>query len=258
MQVGPTLRLQEYGADGKLKDALGQLRRRGFDLGMTVRKGTSGSVFRIRGVSAAGQVELENCTAEKGAAGFDQVGHEEFLQAWVLCKEGSVLVAWDGWASATPKGSASYISFVLRGQVAWALHCAALACDADLGERILVFAKPHKMVKARAKLPKGSLVLVPETTAIQPASSDGVCAVVVQKANQDKKHVFGLGPMCKEGFAVPAWCVRTTGQLDKANMAWASCTVTSVGVVQFPKEVRQLVRLLCCTDASFPWDGVDG
>jgi hypothetical protein len=239
------LRLQEF-VDGKSTDGVAALRKAGFDVEETVGKKGDESIWKITDV--AGQdgkfnVVLVPFGSTSGICG--RVALNAFVGMYEKRAASSVVALHDGWPTKATSASASYSLRVAKSIISSAIALCGRSMRAT--SLVQIYAKPQRSVRATEMIPKTALALVPETFKVSHATGSDIlptnACIVGFDGRGHLDHIedvkFYLTSAFSDDFVCPAWAVRSTSDVDKANMVWKTVDVSDVAVVTLPAEARR-------------------
>jgi hypothetical protein len=252
--------LVEFSLDG-MHDPLTELRRKGFDIGMTVgKKQVPGKkntmmtdVFTVHSayvdpgaetfrVVALMPVLASAASSSAAPATLNVVPMKLFLSDFMVVTSQDIQVLHPGWPSKAPWASASYLEHSYKGFVQGALVRAARSLWEACGvQAVKILSKPSRLVMASANIKKGMLAFVPETfkiTALAKLEPGlGPVAKIVSELPPGVSSLWVLGQSFSDDFVAPAWAVKMTEDLASANMEWTTMRVTMAVVTDLPQAV---------------------
>ena len=238
------LAIHDIGADGSAI-GLGLLRQRGFDVGTIVcRKGVPGhwaitsATERLVLLGGLGDLKGENTSVDTN----------EFVDTYVTAKAGDVEERFSSWSSRRVFAVRDARLLASKALVLSCLNLGADQADArqPLADRIEVFLKPSRKVKALVDLPAGSVILTPDTVNIKVAdrtggpprcgyTADGGLHALLKHRTGDgsleevwTSHDFALLAATSEKAMAPLWFVAASSDRKVVNLQWEWLTVSSV------------------------------
>ena len=218
-----------YTAEGKLKDQIVLIHEAGFMEGQYVmRKAdkTRATITRIQGGSVTLDVENEDGTTRKAMASYRAF----FSGEWKKLKEARAPVSIEDYRPFLVDASSDFNLQVAKGKLMHELqelekqHC-------KVHEGLKLNVRPSKDVIATSNFATGKLVLVPRTMKISANKPKTGMFVSLTKDIKvgDTNVRFHLQPQIslkvkkdaleRESSLAPFWMVRTTNQMEEANMA---------------------------------------
>ena len=249
----------EFSADG-MHDPLTELRRKGFDIGMTVgnklvpgKNDMMTNVFTVHsayvdsgaeGLRVVALMPVLALAASSSAAPppLNVMPLKLFLTDFVVVTTQDIQVLHPGWPSKAPSASAMYLEHSYKGFVQGALSRAARSLfEASGMPPVKILSKPSRLVMASASIKKGMMALVPETfkitamTKLEPGS--GPVATIVSALPDGVPSLWALGQSFSDDFVAPAWAVKMSEDLESVNMEWSSMRVTMAVVTDLPQAV---------------------
>ena len=224
-------RMQEY-TGGQLTDALAKIREHGLDIGCRVIMDSSEYAVSDASDDVVSVTKLDNnATVVVTAADF-----LEKCQLRELSSEDNPLLP--GWPL-DYLASKTYLTYLAKQRIQHALHLAASTTGSGF-DLVDIYEKPKRTVRAKTRISKGALVLVPnctkvvekmasdqawegEITVSTPSGGEFACLAGVR---------FVLSNTFSKELPIPAWAVRPTADDRRTNMAWTWIKVTDVGVAE--------------------------
>ena len=249
----------EFSAGG-VHGPLTELRRKGFDIGMTVgNKLVPGKNEMMTNVFT-----VHSAYVDSGAEGFRMVALmpilasavssssappplnvmplKPFLTQFMVVSTQDIQVLHTGWPSKAPSASAMYIEHSYKGFVQGALSRAARSLiEAFSMPPLKILSKPSRLVMASASVKKGMMALVPETFKITAMTKletgSGPVATIVSALPDGVPSLWALGRSFSDDFVAPAWAVKMLEDPESVNMEWSSMRVTFAVVTDLPQAV---------------------
>ena len=262
------MRLEEY-VDGKLDDALAELRLKGFDLGMAVqaRAPTAPAGSPAPALPATAITKYTIKAVGKDNSGDKQITvvaegdpHREhhmdlavFLTGWEKYQKSQARQLDADWPAGFGRTACVADVLTAKGAIAVALtHVAAAAFEAaDPRDYLELVSKPVRGVAAKRAIVERTLRLVPETPTIRfytPAEWSAARSKTPDpnagahytkevlfktvKPGGDKGH-YTANPQTANDYLVPAWLVRATTVAADANMEWGEAVWSTLAVVEW-------------------------
>jgi hypothetical protein len=233
-------KLSLYALDehGTVTDPLALLRSKGFDIGSHTADAAdvasgSGIMHQICSIDETGGegpfVNLRDVSSE---GVFRKVLLVTFLNGgWEHRDFKQYVEIHPGWPGNRPTTLLAVISLARRGSIFQSLaHLAAFENYRAEG-RVTIYTKPARKVEASCSAAVGEVVLLPETNSVKAMSREHIVdapanSLEVHFEPEDSQQYFFLLPCCGVACVAPLWCVSTTEDKGKANMAWTTVKVT--------------------------------
>jgi len=206
--------LVQFDATGKAVGAKRlTLQNKGFVVDTPVAD-QDGQIGVVKKIDIDGSVIVCRSSSDDAADGVT-VHFDEFLAKYTKTK--SEIEHMQGWRQNTPMSTESYQEAITKSRIQIGL--------AILGQKfeppnLRIQIKPCKSLFVEAKFACGKVVLVPETTRINagPKGSEAPVGGYLCKIKDTTQKAYCLVPLFSKTFAVPIWCIKTTGDETEANM----------------------------------------
>jgi len=244
-----TLTLHVVNPDGSLVSGLGLLRQRGFDIGCvaTAVNGRPGH-WKVVGVDND-RVQLGGLGDNKDDSGWASV--PDFLNDYAVGKAADVVERVAGWFDQQVFLDQEARLLAAKGRVLSSLAVAFEVCGrrSSVRDKVELFAKPAKRMKAATDLAGGSLLLTPDTVSVKVIPREEASAgcgfnadgqLIAQYRCRDSAgnladpfpgHHFVLLPPSKA--LAPLWFTLPTSDKTLVNVQWDWLQVSSLTGADF-------------------------